>query len=179
MRFSERGTAARRPTAPLAPERRLSPVRHDASTKRAFRTAPCVLRERRAASTSRRIRQPGAHLPAIQTSPVTSPFRFVRGRSRPCDGELGAVAGAGSAEATAAVMDVYDSLKPGPKARRSPGSACADPALSWRRRPATMASVPGTGSVNTAGRSGHGAGRGDGAHFMIPAGKEVFFPGPG
>jgi hypothetical protein len=91
------------------------------------------------------------------------------------------VAGAGAAAATAtvAVMDVYDSLKPWPKGTKITGLRV------WQILPLSVApavrnngiQVPGTGSVNT-GRAVLGTApvEADGsAHFVVPAGKELFF----
>jgi len=91
----------------------------------------------------------------------------------------GRVASAGSAEATVAVMDVYESLKPWPRDTKITGLRV------WQILPLSVApaarnngiQVPRTGSVNT-GRAVLGSVpvEADGsAHFVIPAGKEVFF----
>jgi len=89
------------------------------------------------------------------------------------------LAGAGTAEATVAVMDVYESLKPWPA-----GTKIAALRV-WQILPLSVApaarnngiQVPGTGSVNT-GRAVLGTAPVDAdgsAHFVVPAGKEVFF----
>ena len=89
------------------------------------------------------------------------------------------LAGAASAEATVAVMDVYQSLKPWPAGTKITALRV------WQILPLSVApaarnngiQVPGTGSVNT-GRAVLGTVpvEADGsAHFAIPAGKEVFF----
>jgi hypothetical protein len=89
------------------------------------------------------------------------------------------LAGADSAEATVAVMDVYDSLKPWPEGAKITALRL------WQILPLSVApaarnngiQVPGTGSVNT-GRAVLGTVpvEADGsAHFVVPAGKEVFF----
>jgi len=82
-------------------------------------------------------------------------------------------------EATVALVDVYDSLKPWPE-----GTKIAALRV-WQILPLSVApaarnngvQVPGTGSVNT-GRAVLGTVpvEADGsAHFVVPAGKEVFF----
>jgi len=89
------------------------------------------------------------------------------------------LAGAGSAEATVAVMDVYRSLKPWPAGTKITALRV------WQVLPLSVApaarnngiQVPGTGSVNT-GRAVLGTVpvEADGsAYFVVPAGKEVFF----
>ena len=89
------------------------------------------------------------------------------------------LAGAASPEATVAVMDVYQSLKPWPAGTKITALRV------WQILPLSVApaarnngiQVPGTGSVNT-GRAVLGTVpvEADGsAHFAIPAGKEVFF----
>jgi hypothetical protein len=88
-------------------------------------------------------------------------------------------ADARSAEATVALVDVYDSLKPWPEDTKIAALRV------WQLLPLSVApaprnngvQVPGTGSVNTA-RAVLGTVpiESDGsAHFIVPAGKEVFF----
>jgi hypothetical protein len=89
------------------------------------------------------------------------------------------VADTGVGEATVAVMDVYDSLKPWPEGTKITGLRV------WQLLPLSVApaarnngvQVPGTGSVNTARAVlGTVPVEDDGsAHFLVPAGKEVFF----
>ena len=89
------------------------------------------------------------------------------------------LAAARSAEATVAVINVYDSLKPWPQGTTITGLRV------WQILPLSVApaarnngiQVPGTGSVNT-GRAVLGTVpvEADGsAHFAVPAGKELFF----
>jgi hypothetical protein len=89
------------------------------------------------------------------------------------------LAGARPADATVAVMNVYDSLKPWPEGTRITGLRV------WQILPLSVApaarnngiQVPRTGSVNT-GRAVLGIVpiEADGsAHFLVPAGKEMFF----
>jgi hypothetical protein len=89
------------------------------------------------------------------------------------------LAAAGPTEATVAVMDVYDSLTPWPKGTKITALRV------WQVLPLSVApaarnngiQVPGTGSVNT-GRAVLGTVpvEADGsAHFVVPAGKEMFF----
>jgi hypothetical protein len=89
------------------------------------------------------------------------------------------VADSRSAEATVALVDVYDSLKPWPSNTKITALRV------WQLLPLSVApaqrnngvQVPGTGSVNTA-RSVLGTVpvEADGsAHFTVPAGKEMFF----
>jgi hypothetical protein len=89
------------------------------------------------------------------------------------------LAAAGPTEATVAVMDVYDSLTPWPKGTKITALRV------WQVLPLSVApavrnngiQVPGTGSVNT-GRAVLGTVpvEADGsAHFIVPAGKEMFF----
>ncbi len=89
------------------------------------------------------------------------------------------LAGVRSAEATVVVMDVYDSLSPWPAGTKITALRV------WQILPLSVApaarnngiQVPGTGSINT-GRAVLGTVpvESDGsAHFVVPAGKEVFF----
>jgi len=89
------------------------------------------------------------------------------------------VAGRGRAEATVTVIDVYDSLKPWPAGTKITALRV------WQLLPLSVApaprntgvQVPGTGSINT-GRAVLGTApvEADGSvHFVLPAGKEVFF----